>query len=91
MKKLKKKHKKFVKFHAKMPWLEPCSTMYLNMSQDVILCALSCRLLADVVMNFQASQEEVTLCVNPQKVSLKNYVEDEPGKRNILYIMGHFD
>lgn len=41
------------------------------------------RLLSEVVMNFQVSQEEVTLIVNPQKVSFKNYVEDEPG---IYYI-----
>ena len=37
------------------------------------------RLLADVVVNFQTTQEEVTLMLRPEKVSLKNYVDDEPG------------
>ena len=42
--------------------------------------ALLRRLLGDAVVNFQTSQEEVTLCVSPEKVLLKNYVDDEPGE-----------
>ena len=30
-------------------------------------------------MNFQAAQEEVSLIVSPEKVAIKNYVDDEPG------------
>jgi len=30
-------------------------------------------------MNFQTTQEEITLIVNPEKIVLKNYVDDEPG------------
>lgn len=37
------------------------------------------RLLCEVVVNFQNTQE-VTLCVQPDSISLKNYVDDEPGK-----------
>ncbi|XP_070573000.1 cell cycle checkpoint control protein RAD9A-like [Ptychodera flava] len=36
------------------------------------------RLLCEAVGNFQPSQEEITLIVSPEKVSLKNYVDDEP-------------
>ena len=37
------------------------------------------RLLADAVVNFQTNQEEITLLITPEKISLKNYVDDEPG------------
>lgn len=37
------------------------------------------RLFHDVVGNFQSGQEEITLIVNPEKVTIKNYVDDEPG------------
>ena len=39
------------------------------------------RLLADAVVNFQTNQEEITLLITPEKISLKNYVDDEPGKQ----------
>ena len=38
------------------------------------------RLLTDAVLNFQNNQEEVTVIVNPEKIILKNYVDDEPGR-----------
>ena len=47
--------------------------------------ALLRRLLGDAVVNFQTSQEEVTLCVSPEKVLLKNYVDDEPGECQWAY------
>ncbi|XP_046579415.1 cell cycle checkpoint control protein RAD9A-like [Haliotis rubra] len=37
------------------------------------------KLLCDVVVNFQHNQEEITLIVNPNKVALKNYTDDEQG------------
>lgn len=40
------------------------------------------RLFHDVVGNFQSGQEEITLIVNPEKVTVKNYVDDEPGDRS---------
>ena len=54
----------------------------------VFLCILDnfyCRLLIDAVLNFQNTQEEVTLIVNPEKIVLKNYVDDEPG----IYCLYH--
>ncbi|XP_072033808.1 cell cycle checkpoint control protein RAD9B-like [Amphiura filiformis] len=41
--------------------------------------------LCDVVTNFQTSQEEITLSVNPQQVSFKNYVDDEPDPSKVLH------
>jgi len=41
---------------------------------------LQFRLLCDAVLNFQNNQEEVTLTVSPEKICLRNYVEDEPGR-----------
>lgn len=40
-----------------------------------------CRLLCDTVINFQSNQEEVSLIVSPEKITFKNYVDDEPGNR----------
>lgn len=37
------------------------------------------RVLSDAVLNFQLNQDEVTLCVSPEKIIIRNYVEDEPG------------
>ena len=37
------------------------------------------RLLCDTVVNFQANQEEISLIVSPEKITFKNYVDDEPG------------
>lgn len=44
------------------------------------------RLLCEVVVNFQNTQEEVTLCVQPDSISLKNYVDDEPGKLLKIFV-----
>lgn len=42
------------------------------------------RLFHDVVGNFQSGQEEITLIVNPEKVTIKNYVDDEPGNHSYI-------
>lgn len=36
-------------------------------------------MLCDTVINFQSNQEEVSLIVSPEKITFKNYVDDEPG------------
>lgn len=38
-------------------------------------------MLCDTVINFQSNQEEVSLIVSPEKITFKNYVDDEPGNR----------
>ena len=40
-----------------------------------------CRILNDAVVNFPNNQEEITLVVSPETLKVKNYVDDEPGKR----------
>ncbi|XP_014670806.1 PREDICTED: cell cycle checkpoint control protein RAD9A-like isoform X2 [Priapulus caudatus] len=42
------------------------------------------RLLCDAMLNFQTNQEEVILIVNPQKLSLRNYVDDEPDPSKVV-------
>ena len=65
--------------------------MELFFSKSLILCSavMLCyessivhiyRLLCEAVMNFQTTQEEVSLIVDPLKTRLKNYVEDESGR-----------
>ena len=39
------------------------------------------RILNDAVYNFPNNQEEITLVVCPETFKVKNYVDDEPGKR----------
>ena len=39
------------------------------------------RILNDAVYNFPNNQEEITLCVCPETFKVKNYVDDEPGKK----------
>ncbi|XP_022109832.1 cell cycle checkpoint control protein RAD9A-like [Acanthaster planci] len=41
--------------------------------------------LIEVVSGFQTSQEEITLNVNPQQVSFKNYIEDEPDPNKVVH------
>lgn len=45
------------------------------------------RVLSDAVLNFQLSQEEVTLSVSPRKTILRNYVDDEPDPGKAIHTM----
>lgn len=46
-----------------------------------------CRLLCDTVINFQSNQEEVSLIVSPEKITFKNYVDDEPGNSFLFFFI----
>jgi len=41
------------------------------------------RLFCDAVANFQSGQEEISLIATPLKLTVKNYVDDDPGQKNI--------
>ena len=41
------------------------------------------RIFSEVIMNFQNTQEEITLSVCPQDMKVTNYVDDETGRRTI--------
>lgn len=43
------------------------------------------KVVCDAVVNFQSSQEEITLIVRPDFLALKNYVEDEPDKAKVIH------
>ncbi|XP_076344818.1 cell cycle checkpoint control protein Rad9 isoform X2 [Tachypleus tridentatus] len=43
------------------------------------------RLMSDGIQNFQASAEEVTLSVSPDKVTLCNFVDDEPDPTKVVH------
>ena len=43
------------------------------------------RLFCDAVANFQTGQEEISLIATPLKLTVKNYVDDEPGWKHIRY------
>lgn len=54
------------------------------------------RVLSDAVLNFQLNQDEVTLCVSPEKIIIRNYVEDEPDPAKAIHTVltleaGEFD
>ncbi|KAL4223119.1 Cell cycle checkpoint control protein rad9b [Mactra antiquata] len=64
-----------------------CETLQAVFSKDMCPNSLTAcsKLLCDAVMNFQNNQEEVTLIVNPEKIVLKNYVEDEPDPTKVMH------
>jgi len=41
------------------------------------------RLFCDAVANFQTGQEEISLIATPIKLTVKNYVDDEPGCEHV--------
>ncbi|XP_076041140.1 cell cycle checkpoint control protein Rad9 [Oratosquilla oratoria] len=43
------------------------------------------RLLSEVVVNFQLNQEEVTFHTAPDKITVRNYVEDEPDPAKAIH------
>ncbi|XP_076344819.1 cell cycle checkpoint control protein Rad9 isoform X3 [Tachypleus tridentatus] len=47
--------------------------------------SLGIRLMSDGIQNFQASAEEVTLSVSPDKVTLCNFVDDEPDPTKVVH------
>jgi len=60
--------------------------LYLTFSTDVQWCIICIRLFCDAVANFQTGQEEISLIATPVKLTVKNYVEDEPGcKAYLMY------
>lgn len=71
-----------------MAWREIASAMkhYFKMisyiSWDFLLDFLN-RILNDAVYNFPNNQEEVTLVVCPETFKVKNYVDDEPGEKEM--------
>lgn len=63
-----------------------CETLQAVFSKDFspnVLTSQS-KLFHDVVGNFQSGQEEITLIVNPEKVTIKNYVDDEPDPNKVI-------
>ncbi|XP_041348461.1 cell cycle checkpoint control protein RAD9A-like isoform X2 [Gigantopelta aegis] len=64
-----------------------CETLEAVFSKDMSPNLLTAppKLLCDVVVNFQNNQEEITLIVKPDKISLKNYVEDEPDPTKVVH------
>ncbi|XP_025089862.1 cell cycle checkpoint control protein RAD9A-like isoform X2 [Pomacea canaliculata] len=64
-----------------------CETLQAIYSKDACPNKLTApaKLLCEVVVNFQNTQEEVTLCVQPDSISLKNYVDDEPDPAKVVH------
>ncbi|XP_052261138.1 cell cycle checkpoint control protein RAD9A-like isoform X5 [Dreissena polymorpha] len=64
-----------------------CETLQAVFAKDMCPNSLTAasKLLCDAVMNFQNTQEEITLIVSPQKIVLKNYVEDEPDPNKVMH------
>ncbi|KAL8605130.1 hypothetical protein ACOMHN_018931 [Nucella lapillus] len=64
-----------------------CETLQAIFSKDLCPNKLTApsKLFCEVVVNFQTTQEEVTLAVRPEVLSLKNYVEDEPDPNKVVH------
>ncbi|KAK6191327.1 hypothetical protein SNE40_003046 [Patella caerulea] len=70
-----------------------CETLQAVFSKDLTPNRLTAhpKLLCDAVINFQNNQEEVTLIAKPDKISLKNYVDDEPDPKKVVLTEMHLD
>ncbi|XP_048734416.1 cell cycle checkpoint control protein RAD9A-like [Ostrea edulis] len=70
-----------------------CETLQAVFSKDMCPNQLTAqpRLLCDTVVNFQSNQEEITLIVSPEKISLKNYVDDEPDPTKVVHTVLNLD
>ncbi|XP_048252561.1 cell cycle checkpoint control protein RAD9A-like isoform X2 [Haliotis rufescens] len=64
-----------------------CEQLQAVFSKDLCPNRLTApsKLLCDVVVNFQHNQEEITLIVNPNKVALKNYTDDEQDQAKVVH------
>ncbi|XP_067685988.1 cell cycle checkpoint control protein RAD9A-like [Haliotis asinina] len=64
-----------------------CEQLQAVFSKDLCPNRLTApsKLLCDVVVNFQHNQEEITLIVNPNKVALKNYTDDEHDQTKVVH------
>ncbi|CAL1537047.1 unnamed protein product [Lymnaea stagnalis] len=64
-----------------------CETLQAVFSKDMCPNKFTSppKLLCDAVLNFQNTQEEITLIVRPDFVALKNYVEDEPDPKKVMH------
>ncbi|CAH1802413.1 unnamed protein product [Owenia fusiformis] len=64
-----------------------CETLQAVFSKDLCpnLLTAQTKLLQDAVLNFQNNQEEVTLTVRPDKLTLKNYTDDEPDPTKVMH------
>ncbi|XP_063395838.1 cell cycle checkpoint control protein RAD9A-like [Mytilus trossulus] len=68
-----------------------CETLQAVFSKDMSPNQLTAqaKLLSDAVVNFQSNQEEITLLISPEKISLKNYVDDEPDPNKVVHTVVH--
>jgi len=64
-----------------------CDSLQAVFSKDMCPNKITARpkLLCDAVLNFQTTQEEITLIVRPDFLALKNYTEDEPDKTKVIH------
>ncbi|XP_022343172.2 cell cycle checkpoint control protein RAD9A-like [Crassostrea virginica] len=70
-----------------------CETLQAVFSKDMCPNQLTAqpRLLCDTVVNFQANQEEISLIVSPEKITFKNYVDDEPDPSKVVHTALNLD
>lgn len=70
-----------------------CETLQAVFSKDMCINKLTAhpKLLTDAVVNFQSNQEEITLIASPERISLKNYVDEEPDPNKVMHTMLNLD
>ncbi|XP_074061740.1 cell cycle checkpoint control protein RAD9B [Macrotis lagotis] len=69
---------------------EPLQAVFArNMCPNIL--KVQSRLLADIMIHFPLSQEEITLAVTPMEVCFKSYIEDETDFAKSMYTEMHLD